>query len=172
MNPTRLRWSALTALVLAACTHTAASLPAIDPSDQAACALDGMLLRDFPGPKAQIRFADGKTDYFCDVMELLSEMLAPEQHRATSSFYVQDMGQADWQKPQGHWIPARDALYVVGSNAQGSMGQTIASFARQADAEAFVQQQAGKVLRFDQITPTMLNSNSSSGGMPAHGMEH
>jgi len=171
MKPTRLRWSALAiTLVLAACTHSTTSLPAIDPSDEAACALDGMLLRDFPGPKAQIRFVDGKTDYFCDVMELLGEMLAPEQHRATSSFYVQDMGKADWQKPKGHWIPARDALYVIGSKAQGSMGATIASFGQQADAEAFVEKQGGKVLRFDQITLSMLNS--TSGGMPAHGMEH
>jgi copper chaperone NosL len=170
MKPNRLRWSALAVLVLAACTHSTTSLPAIDPSDEAACALDGMLLRDFPGPKAQIRYADGKTDYFCDVMELLSEMLAPEQHRATSSFYVQDMGKADWQHPKGHWIPARDAFYVAGSKAQGSMGQTIASFALQADADAFAQRQGGQVLRFGQITLSMLNS--SSGGMPAHGMEH
>nr|WP_315248621.1 nitrous oxide reductase accessory protein NosL [uncultured Duganella sp.] len=168
MNPTRLRWTALAALVLAACTHTAANLPAIDPSDDAACALDGMLLRDFPGPKAQIRFVDGKTDYFCDVMELLGEMLAPEQHRATSSFYVQDMGKADWQQPQGHWIPAREAFYVVGSNAQGSMGQAIASFGRQADAEAFARKQGGKVLSFTQITLPMLNSS----GAPGHGLEH
>lgn len=170
MNTTRLRWTALAALVLAACTHTAANLPAIDPSDEAACALDGMLLRDFPGPKAQIRFVDGKTDYFCDVTELLSEMLAPEQHRATSAFYVQDMGKADWQQPRGHWISARDALYVIGSKAQGSMGPTIASFSQQAAADAFVQQQGGKVLRFEQITLNMLNS--ASDGMPAHGMEH
>lgn len=171
MKTTRLRWSALAAaLVLTACTHSAVNLPALDPSDDAACALDGMLLRDFAGAKAQLRLADGKTEYFCDVMELLSEMLAPEQRRAINAFYVQDMGKADWQKPRGHWIAARAALYVFGSNAQGSMGPAIVPFSQQADADAFVRQQGGKVLRFEQIRPDMLNG--SRGGMPAHGMEH
>ncbi|WP_432381944.1 nitrous oxide reductase accessory protein NosL [Duganella sp. P38] len=171
MKTIRLRWSALAAaLLLAACTHPAATLPAINASDDAACALDGMLLRDFPGPKAQVRLTDGKTEYFCDVMELLSEMLAPEQRRAISAFYVQDMGKADWRQPRGHWLAARDALYVFGSDAQGSMGAAIAPFSQQADADAFVQKHGGKVLRFEQIKPDMLNS--SRGGMPAHGIEH
>jgi len=170
MTTTRLRWSALAAFALAACTHSSANLPAIDPSDDAACALDGMLLRDFPGPKAQVRFVDGKTSYFCDVMELLGEMLAPEQHRATSSFYVQDMGRTDWQQPRGHWIAARDALYVFDGKAQGSMGAAIASFSQQVDAETFIRKEGGRMLRFDQITPAMLNS--TSGGVPAHGIAH
>ena len=168
-----LRRSALTTLAtlaLAACTYSATNLPAIDPSDEAACALDGMLLRDFPGPKAQVRFADGKTSYFCDVKELLGEMLAPEQRRATSAFYVQDMGSANWQQPQGHWIGAHDALYVLGSKAQGSMGPAIASFSRQVDAEAFVRKEGGRVLRFKQITPALLNE--ASGAMPTHAMAH
>jgi copper chaperone NosL len=160
----------LTAAVLAACSHTAASLPAQDASDDTACALDGMLLRDFAGPKGQVRYTDGKTDYFCDTMELLGEMLAPEQRRAVSAYYVQDMAKADWQHPRGHWVGARDALYVVGSKAQGSMGPTIASFAQQADAAAFAAAQGGRVLRFADITLSMLNR--SAGGMAAHDMAH
>lgn len=161
-------WSALLAAVmLAACGHTVATLAAQEPADESACALDGMLLRDFAGSKAQIRYADGKTDYFCDVMELLGEMLAPEQRRATSAFYVQDMGKADWKQPRGHWIAARDALYVLDSRARGSMGATIAPFSQRADADAFVLSHGGRVLRFDQVAPAMPHRAE---GVPAHGM--
>lgn len=167
----RARWPMLLAgLLLAACSRTTAPLQALEPDDQAACALDGMLLRDFPGAKAQVRYADNQTEYFCDVMELLGAMLAPEQRRAVSGFYVQDMGKADWQHPRGNWIAARDAVYVVGSSAQGSMGPTIVPFAQQADAEALVQKAGGKVLRFEQITTAMLNRSSDS--MHDNGMGH
>ena len=103
LNPRRARWPMLlAALMLAACSRTAVPLQAVEPDDQAACALDGMLLRDFPGAKAQVRYADSQTEYFCDVMELLGAMLAPEQRRAVSGYYVQDMGKADWQHPRGY----------------------------------------------------------------------
>lgn len=169
MTSPRLSWSALlVAAALAACGHTAATLAAREPADESACALDGMLLRDFAGSKAQIRYADGETEYFCDVAELLGEMLAPERRRASNAFYVQDMGTADWMRPRGHWIAAREALYVLDSRARGSMGATIAPFSQRADADAFVLKHGGHVLRFEQLTPGMLHRTPSA--LPAHGM--
>ena len=104
------------------------------------CALDGMLLADYPGPKAQILYADqAKPAFFCDTMELINQLHAGEQVRAIKGAYVQDMGKADWNQPQGHWIDAKTALYVVGSKRHGSMGPTIASFAQEEDAARFVQ---------------------------------
>jgi copper chaperone NosL len=38
----------------------------------------------------------------------------------------------------------------------GSMGPTLASFARIEDAQAFVKQYGGKVLRFDEVTVDMV----------------
>lgn len=149
----------LAAAVLAGCGQ-AASLQAADPAADTACALDGMVLRDFPGAKAQIRYTDGKTDYFCDVVELLRTLLAPEQARGNSAQYVQDMGKADWNHPQGHWIAAREAVYVVGSRAVGSMGPTVVPFAQLSDAHAFVAREGGKVVRFTDITLAMLDMRS------------
>ena len=161
--------AALATLALAACTYSATNLPAIDPSDEAACALDGMLLRDFPGPKAQVRFADGKTSYFCDVKELLGEMLAPEQRRATSAFYVQDMGSTNWQQPQGHWIGAHDALYVLGSKAQGSMGPPSPRSA--AGGRGSVCSQGRRPRAALQADHAAL-LNEASGAMPTYAMAH
>lgn len=120
------------------------------------CALDGMLLMDYPGPKAQIHFAGQSTpDFFCDTVEMFNVLLNPEQIREVKAVYVQDMGIADWITPKDAWIDARTAFYVSGSRKAGSMGTTFASFAKQSDAEAFVVSFGGEVLTFDQFKADM-----------------
>lgn len=121
------------------------------------CALDGMLLADYPGPKGQIRYADGTSEYFCDPMEMISILLRPEQSRQVAAAYTQDMGQTDWKAPRGHWIEAKQAVYVSGSNLHGAMGPTLAAFARPSDAEAFAHRHGGRVLRFEQILPATVS---------------
>lgn len=146
---------ALSALV--ACQE--ADAPSITPVDidaDTTCALDGMLLADYPGPKAQIHFAGlPQPEFFCDTIEMFSVLLNPEQVRKVNAVYVQDMGSADWTTPRGAWIDARSAYYVMGSSKQGSMGATYASFASQAAAEQFVAQYGGHILRFSDFTPEM-----------------
>ncbi|TJY56274.1 nitrous oxide reductase accessory protein NosL [Sinimarinibacterium sp. CAU 1509] len=121
-----------------------------------ACSLDGMLLADYPGPKAQIHYASGTPDFFCDTVEMFSIYLQPEQQKRVAAIYVQDMGATDWDTPAGHWIDARSATYVHGSRKRGSMGPTLASFARESDARSFATQQGGHVMRFEQVTPDMV----------------
>lgn len=141
--------------LVAACTREPAPPAAQELTSGTACALDGMLLNDYPGPKAQIHYNDGTTEFFCDTVEMFSILLRPESRRRVLAVYTQDMGQADWRQPRDHWIDARSAWYVQGSKLKGSMGPTFAAFARQEDAEAFAGKYGGKVLRFDQVTPDM-----------------
>ncbi|AMN47783.1 NosL [Steroidobacter denitrificans] len=117
------------------------------------CSLDGMALADYPGPKAQIHYAQGEPDLFCDTVEMFSIYLQPERQRPIVAMYVHDMARNDWDHPTGDWIDARTAYYVAGSRRRGSMGPTFASFARQSDAAAFAAREGGKVLAFDEITP-------------------
>lgn len=42
---------------------------------------------------------------------------------------------------------------MTGNKRAGSMGPALASFAREEDAKAFVNQYGGQILRFDQMTP-------------------
>lgn len=135
----------------------ASSAPA-EIDAQASCSLDGMLLADYPGPKGQIRY-DGvaEVQWFCDSVELLSVLLAPEQVRAVQSAHVQDMALADWDQPRGHWIDARQALYVLGSKRHGSMGPTAASFATESAAQTFMQQHGGRLLRYAELQPGMVD---------------
>ena len=151
--------AALAAVSLTGCGSKEASDDAAKPREiaaQSSCSLDGMLLSDYPGPKGQVIYkGSSEVNWFCDSMELLSTLLKPEQVRPLLAAHVQDMAQADWDKPVGHWIDARQAVYVLGSKRHGSMGPTAASFADEAGAKAFAQQWGGRVLRYAEITPEM-----------------
>ncbi|MCG3170483.1 MAG: Copper-binding lipoprotein NosL [Pseudomonadales bacterium] len=120
------------------------------------CALDGMLLADYPGPKAQIHYIGrSEPDFFCDTIEMFNVYTNPEQVRAVRALYVQDMGSTGWDEPRGAWIDARTASYVVGSSRHGAMGPTIASFGERAAAERFAATYGGRVLAFDEISADM-----------------
>ncbi|MBV8646129.1 nitrous oxide reductase accessory protein NosL [Paludibacterium sp.] len=147
-------------LSLAACQQTPQTPP--PPHEITASTvsvLDGMSLKDYPGPKAQILYDQGEPDFFCDTLGMFSVYLKPEQARKVLAVYVQDMGKADWQRPAGHWIDAKTAYYVVGSKKLGAMGQTFVSFATAGDAQHFQQAEGGKLYRFDQITIDMATTD-------------
>jgi copper chaperone NosL len=144
-------------MLLVACQQPVAPVVPREISARTSCSLDSMILADFPGPKGQIHYAAGEPDFFCSTLELFSVYLLTEQKKRVTGIFTQDMGKTDWEKPQGHWIDARQAVYVLGSKRTGSMGPTLAAFARRQDAEAFAGQYGGKVLRFDQVTLDMLN---------------
>lgn len=162
-TPTRRRLicgcAAIAAVSLIGCGRKEAGDDAGKPREiaaQSSCSLDGMLLSDYPGPKGQVIYkGSSEVNWFCDSMELLSTLLKPEQVRPLLAAHVQDMAKADWDKPVGHWVDARLAVYVLGSKRHGSMGPTAASFADEAGAKVFAQQWGGRVLRFAEITPEM-----------------
>lgn len=162
MRVKKLACSLVLLAVLAACNKTVQQALPQEPDSGTACSLDGMVLKDYPGPKAQIHYAEGSPDFFCDLMELFATLLAPEQKRAVSGVFVQDMGKAAWEHPEGNWVNARTAIYVAGSKKAGSMGPTFGAFANMADAEAFVKKEGGKIVRFEQVTLDMVNMSTGT----------
>ncbi|MFS8973986.1 nitrous oxide reductase accessory protein NosL [Cupriavidus necator] len=129
-----------------------------------ACALDGMLLADYPGPKAQVFYpGEAHPHWFCDTVEMFHALLRPEQLRPVRAVFVQDMARADWERPRGHWFDATTGLYVAGSRRHGSMGPTLASFRAESDAAAFIARHGGKLLRYAEVTPDL--ADLSGGAM-------
>lgn len=157
LKPLKLPHALLLAILLVGCGRQAAqSLAPVEITRGTACSLDGMILADYPGPKAQIHYeGQAKPDYFCDLLELFNVTLKPEQARKVVAIYVQDMAQTQWEEPKGHWIDAKSAFYVVGSKKTGSMGPTFGSFAKEGDARKFADTNGGKVYKFGEITPDM-----------------
>ncbi len=146
--------------LLAACgasSDGSGAVAALEIDRSTSCALDGMLLADYPGPKAQVHYSGlAQPDWFCDTLEMFNVYLNPEQARLVTGMFVQDMGKTDWDKPVANWIDAKTAIYVFGSKRLGSMGPTAASFSSEADAQAFAAQHGGKVLKFDEVKPDMV----------------
>ncbi|PKO33196.1 MAG: nitrous oxide reductase accessory protein NosL [Betaproteobacteria bacterium HGW-Betaproteobacteria-7] len=144
-------------LLLAACGEPARPTLPLELADGTACSLDGMILGDFPGPKAQIHYDRGDPDFFCDTREMFSILLRPEQQKRIVAIYTQDMAKADWEQPEGHWLDARSAFFVVGSPRRASMGPTVPGFASAADAASYATQHGGKVLPFAEVTLDMVD---------------
>jgi len=139
------------------CTKKVDAIKAAEIDRSTSCALDGMILMDYPGPKAQIHYDKGDPDFFCDTMEMFSIYLRPEQKKRVKALFTQDMGKTPWEQPTGNWIDAKAAYYVLGSKKMGSMGPTLAAFARMEDALVFIKQFGGKVLKFDEVTLDMVS---------------
>jgi copper chaperone NosL len=139
-------------LLIAGCTAQPGTVQPQEITKATVCSLDGMLLMDHPGPKGQVHYDQGPPDFFCDTKEMFAIYLRPEQRKRVVGVFTQDMGKADWSRPEGHWIDAKAAFYVFGSTLHGSMGPTVASFAREEDAQAFAKKNGGRVLRFENVT--------------------
>lgn len=147
------------AALLSACGDKAETAVVAVEIDQATtCDLDGMLLSDYPGPKAQIHFkGEAKPSFYCDTVEMFNTLLKPEQVKPIRAVLVQDMAKADWDQPRGNWFDARTGFYVLGSKRTGSMGPTIASFAQEADAKTFAAKNGGRVLPFSDVKLDMVD---------------
>lgn len=59
----------------------------------------------------------------------------------------------------GDWLDAKQAFYIAGSKAKGPMGNDFPAFAKQEDANRFIQKFGGNVLGFEQVTPALLNGS-------------
>jgi copper chaperone NosL len=163
MTLTRLAIALSLTAALAACSKPEAALQPLAIQSGTACSLDGMILADFPGPKGQIHYASGEPDFFCDTTEMFSIYLQPEQQKRITAIFTQDMGKADWEKPDDHWIDAKNAWFVVGSSREGSMGPTIATFAEEKAATSFAGEYGGKVVKFGDVTPEMVDLTGGAG---------
>jgi len=110
---------------------------------------------NFPGPKAEIIYKNGRVDKFCSVQEMMSFYLQPDRPRGIAVIYVTDMGNTEWDSP-GKWIDASDAVYVYRSNISGTMGNELVPFSQRVYAEVFIKKYGGRIIRFDEVTLSML----------------
>jgi thiamine biosynthesis lipoprotein len=117
------------------------------------CAADGMILRDYDGPKAQILWKDGRRTFYCEAREAFALWLDRIRSKQILAFYVQDFADRPWGNYKDHWILAQDAIFVIESERQGAMGSSFVSFRDSAHADAFSAEQGGRQLRLAEITP-------------------
>jgi len=158
----RLMLAALLALGLAACNEAEQPSQKLAPvafhsSDE--CHVCGMIIGDFPGPKAEV-VEQGSVKKFCSTAEMLGWWLQPENQHLTAKIYVHDMGRSAWASPDDTYlIDATEAYYVAGTQLKGAMGVVLASFADEQAAQALATREGGRVLRFSEIDQQVLQMN-------------
>lgn len=159
-------------LSLAGCDDAPGSATLAGPQPITAgdsCHVCGMLITGHPGPKGQAYLEGAETPRkFCSTLELFVFLAQPETASRLSHAYVHDIGVTTWETPADEaFIRADEAWYVVGHDRRGSMGHTLASFAKRDDAEAFRREHGGRTLDYAGIDLELLG-RLGRGEMP-HG---
>jgi copper chaperone NosL len=145
---------ALPILSLAGCGQgdTAANCQPIVLGDARACALCGMTINNFPGPKGQACLGGDETLGFCSTNDLFSWAWQPDSKPRIEALYVHDLSRTGWQEPSDEdWMDAKDALYVTGHDREGAMGRSPAPFSAREDAKAFANNHGGQILTYDDL---------------------
>lgn len=148
----------LVLMAMTGCKEDSATLmvpEAVALTEEAAGHYCQMVILEHQGPKAQVHLSGYLAPlWFSQVRDGLAYIISPEQEAEILVLYVNDMGQAlNWSTPGfDNWIMAKDAFFVVGSDAIGGMGAPeIAPFGTQEQAQSFAQEHGGEVLRLDEI---------------------
>lgn len=133
----------------------------------------GMIVVDHEGPKAQIQLAHrDEVLFFTSVRDAVAFTLLPEEPDDITAFYVHDMAKAEsWAHPgRAAWMPAKEAVYVIGSERRGGMGAPEAvPFSARSAAEDFVATHGGRIVSFEEIPRDYI---LAAGGGDMAGMEH
>lgn len=150
--------ASLALMILSGCNEDSADLilpQAVPLTEEAAGHYCQMVILEHQGPKAQVHLSGYPAPlWFSQVRDGLAYIISPEQEAEVLVLYVNDMGKAiSWDTPgPDNWIMAKDAYFVVGSDAIGGMGAPeIAPFGTVEQAQEFAQEHGGEVMRLDEI---------------------
>ena len=153
-----MKWPLLALALLAACDdETSRALPSpMTLNDDAAGFYCQMVILEHDGPKAQLFLEGGIAPlWFSQVRDGLAYLKSPEQEGVILVLYVNDMGKAPSYADPGadNWINAKDAFYVVGSDAIGGMGAPeLVPFGTAESAQEFAATHGGTVQKLDEIS--------------------
>ncbi len=114
-----------------------------------------MLVINHRGPKGQVHLRDTeKPLWFTSVRDTIAFTLMPGEPKSISAIYVNDMEQMslDSLEPSSHWLNAKEAWFVIDSDAIGGMGMPeLAPFANETAANHFRAQHGGQLIRLADI---------------------
>ena len=122
------------------------------------CPVCGMFVYKYPDWVGEVIFRDGTTDFFDGAKDLFKYVFDLKRYRPDQSteeiaaIYVTEYYNMEL-------IPAKGALFVVGSDVYGPMGHELIPFNNREDAEVFKKDHQGRrILTFDQVTPEVIKT--------------
>jgi thiamine biosynthesis lipoprotein len=116
-------------------------------------AVCGMLVRGQSAPRAQVIHRDGEHSFLCSIGDLLAYLEVPSPHGAAERVFVEVMDPTE-DPLESHtaphpWIPAEDAVYLVGILRRGIMGPPVLVYRSRAEAEQVAAASSARLLDFD-----------------------
>lgn len=149
---------------------------AVTVSEGATCDVCGMVIRQHPGPTAEIFYRDQEPNghdnpaRFDSVWEAYQYEFEKEKADwADVAFYVTDYSAVTYETSTDgddtlisrhyeapSFAAVDDVVYVVGSEVKGTMGRDLLGFSDRSDAEAFQSEWGGSLTPHDGVTPEIV----------------
>ena len=128
----------------------------VDPvSSTERCAVCGMMVAKYTPWITQIHAAGEKPVMFDGVKDMMAYYFNPISYSGKGEMQSADLWVKDYYTLE--YIDGREALYVVGSDVMGPMGEELIPFASRDAAENFRKDHKGKeVISFDDIGAEMI----------------
>jgi copper chaperone NosL len=148
---------AVSVVVLLSTSRTSAqSVEPRRPAQRDACPVCGMFVAPHPEWLAQIVFDNGSVLFFDGCKDLFTYLVARDRF-APDSRGLEPVAVFVTSYYDGNPIPARDAHYVIGSDAYGPMGVELVPHPSAEAAQEFLRDHNGsRVVQFDDVTTQLL----------------
>ena len=125
------------------------NLEKIDVPNGAKCPVCGMFVYKYPKWAAKM-VIDGKKLYFDGVKDMM-------KYYFFDGDFKYDRAKIELMEVTNYYtlkpIKAKDAIYVYDSKVFGPMGREFIPFSTLKEAKSFIANHAGKIMKFNQITP-------------------
>lgn len=134
------------------------------------CPVCGMFVAKYPQWLAQVNMADGSSQIFDGIKDMMAYYFSPQQYGAAPAVAVDEIFVKDYYSQE--WVDGRKAFFVLGSDVYGPMGHELIPFADQAAAKSFIKDHQGKAIYgFSEITPAIVESLRKGHKMKAQKMK-
>lgn len=129
---------------------------AIRPGDSDVCAVCGLSVSRHPEWVAEAVYEDGAAVYFDGPKDLFRFLRHPRRYpRGRRRAKIEAAFVTAYY--DGHWIPARDAHYVLGSDVVGPLGAELVPHGSREEAEEFLLDHRGeRIVSYHEVTEEML----------------
>lgn len=126
------------------------------PGDRDKCPVCGMFVKPFPEWTAAVVYRDGHAHYFDGAKDLFKFLQAPGKYGPHQPENVAGIFVTEYYELSA--IEAQGAVFVVGSDVLGPMGRELIPLKAAADAQEFIRDHGGRMVRFDEITPAVIRT--------------
>ena len=126
----------------------------VESDPESRCPVCNMYPARYPEHHSQVKLSDGSVAHFCSTQCLVAFKAEPAKY-----IKKQVKVKAAWVQvfPQGGWEYADGLYYLTGSSVLGPMGPEALPFRLRQDADKMADEKGGKVFRYTELTPEILN---------------